>query len=128
MEHLLQIIFDADCISWYYIYTFHFCCFHYVCFCVYDNFSWSSHFLNFCMANHFFTYFNHNFSNCYDAPLVLHRSIFKYQEEYIKGLPYSIFLAPQIPQEAQNILTSLLSFFHGIHSALIQCVTGFWGM
>ena len=44
-------------------------------------------FLNFCMANHFSNSLPHNFSNCYDAPLVLHRSIFKYQEEYIKGLP-----------------------------------------
>ena len=44
MEHLLQIIFDADCISWYSIHTFHSWCCYYVGFCVYEKFSWSYHF------------------------------------------------------------------------------------
>ena len=34
--------------------------------------------LFFCKDNHLSNYFPHNFSICYDAPLVLHISIFKY--------------------------------------------------
>ena len=42
---------------------------------------------NCCKADHLSNSFTHNFSNCYDAPLVLHIIIFHYQEDYIKGLP-----------------------------------------
>ena len=54
---------------------------------------------HYCKANHFSKYFPRNFSSCCDAPLVLHRSILQYQEEYIKGLPYSVFWHPKISKE-----------------------------
>ena len=62
-------------VSCYSIYTLHFWCCHYVWLFIYEKFSWYSHLVfNCCKDNHFSNYFSCNFSNCYDAPLVLHIS------------------------------------------------------
>ena len=44
------------------------------------------------------------------------------------GFTIEWVLVTQIPQEAHNILILTLSFFHMIHSALINYINGFWMM
>ena len=127
MEHLLQIIFDTDCISWYYIYTFHFCCCHYVCFCVYDNFSWSSHLKKIVWLITSLTLYLITFPTammllwCFiEVYLSIRKSTLRVYHIVVFGTPN--------PSRSSEYLDFTIILFHRIHSALIQCVTGFWVM